>query len=203
MLLRLANREEISYIQCVVQCYSKGETAAERGCILPHCLVLHWLNNAATRGSWPSYLIYQKALLRNFSAFFEGSILVVSASWTGSPWGHAITEFETAAGHIRHTAREGGGMALPGSCQVLDWQGCHVMLQLQGLLWNKSWCKTRNCAEPFWASSNCSMNLAQNQNPATLYLLPWSILLFHLLHIRTKNSFNKHLFDTGSVSRCF
>jgi len=51
MLLRLVNREEIAYIQHVVQSYSKVETAAERGCMLPCCLVSHLFNNAATKGS--------------------------------------------------------------------------------------------------------------------------------------------------------
>lgn len=143
-------------------------------------------------------MIYQKALFDIFSSFSEGSILVASPSWTGFPQGHRIMENGTTAGHIRHMAREEGEMAFLGSCQVLDCQDCHVMWQLQHLLWNKFCCKTSNCAETFWASSNCSTNIVQNQNSNTLYLPPWSIILFHLQHIGTENSFNKHLFATDS-----
>lgn len=150
--------------------------------------------------------MYQKVLFKTLYLFLR---IHFNRTYTraDSTRGQRITGFETRDGHsVRHSGSrecDHPSWQLPGT--KLTWLHCRITASAssakQFLVQN--WQYMSKNLSSLWL-----FHLAPNQHCNTLHLHKWSILLSHLLHIGTKNSFDKHLLATDNISwilreKCF
>lgn len=134
-----------------------AELLLKRAVLLLCCLVLQRLKNTAIKGSWLSWLMYQKVLFKTLYLFLR---IHFNRTYTraDSTRGQRITGFETRDGHsVRHSGSrecDHPSWQLPGT--KLTWLHCRITASAssakQFLVQNWQY-----MSKNFWAHYDCSI----------------------------------------------